>query len=82
MRVAFGESRVFRRIEPRVHAGENGETAGRRKSKLALLSETLRIGSIGLENLADNFRHGKLPLRGGLWPKSATVASDNHAARR
>src|SRR5271165_7194562 len=72
MRVAFGETRIFGRIEPRVHAGENGETPRWRKSKLPPVPELRHVFCVGGHDLCDNC-HVFLPLLGS----NGSIRTDN-----
>ena len=52
--VALGQAGVLGRIEPGVHAGEDGETTGRRKGEGALGTEIGGIVGIGREHVRQN----------------------------
>ena len=60
--VAFGEAREFGGVEAGIHAGEDGEAAGRRKRQLALFAEIGGVVGVGLKNFGKNFAHGVLSL--------------------
>jgi hypothetical protein len=62
MRVAFGKSRIFRGIEPRVHAGEDSELSSWRQGELPFLSKLADIDLIGRDDLVDDFRHHASPV--------------------
>jgi hypothetical protein len=65
VRIPFGKSRTFGRIEPRVHAGENGEPAGRRKAQFSLIAKAGGVLAIGLENFIADLAHWGSPLHKG-----------------
>jgi hypothetical protein len=54
MGVAFGKSGKLGRIEPRIHAGQNGEVAGRWHSELRFLAERLGVGLVCVKDLFQN----------------------------
>ena len=54
MRVAFRQAGVFRRIEARVHAGEDGEAPRRRQREIALVAEVRDIGGVGRRHFIDD----------------------------
>jgi type IV pilus biogenesis protein CpaD/CtpE len=60
MRVALRQTGVFGRVQARVHAGQDCESASRRQRQLALFAETPDIGLIGRDDLANDFRHDAL----------------------
>src|ERR1035441_6890348 len=51
MRIALTEACVLCRIEPGIHARQDGEVPSRRKSELALPPKARRIFVIGCQNL-------------------------------
>jgi hypothetical protein len=53
--VAFRKSRIFRGIEPRVHAGEDCELSSWRQGELPLLPKLTDIDLIGRDDLVDDF---------------------------
>jgi hypothetical protein len=88
MRVAFREAGVFRRIEARVHAGEDRKAARRRQRQLALRSEACDISGVGRQNFIENLAHlcfppvGAVTLRRAYQSGETTIFRDNVALRR
>jgi hypothetical protein len=62
MGIALREAGIFRRIETRIHAGENGEPAGRRHGQCGLVADARGVGPIGVENVVANLAHWSTPL--------------------
>jgi hypothetical protein len=62
VRIALREARVLRRIEPRVHAGEDGETTRRRQCQRGLIAKAGGIRCVRREYFVENFTHGKAPV--------------------
>ena len=54
VRVSLAQARVLGGIEPRVHAGEDREPAGRWQSELALGSERCGVLLVGGQDLVEN----------------------------
>ncbi len=56
--VAFGQTCVLGRVEPRVHAGEDGEAARGRQREAALVAERLGVAGVGGEDGLTCLAHG------------------------
>jgi hypothetical protein len=65
MRVPLGEPGILRRIEPRVHAGQNRKAPRRRQREPTLVAEGLRVGFVGGEDCSEDLTHElvRLPER-------------------
>ena len=60
--VAFREPGIFGRIEPCIHASQNGEMSRRRHGELAFFAEIPGVLGVGFEDGVKRFRgHGLLP---------------------
>jgi len=65
MRVPFPQAGVFGGIEPRIHAGEDGEAARRGHRQAGLVAEVFRVGLVRREHLVMHLGH-RILLDSGL----------------
>ena len=60
--VTFGKACVFRRVQPRIHAGEDGKSTSGRQRQILFGAEARRIFLVGGNDFIDNFGYGILSL--------------------
>jgi len=61
MRIAFRKAGVFRRIKPRVHAGENRKAPRRRQREIAFGAEGFDIGPVRGKDFVEDLGHQASP---------------------
>src|SRR5690606_12492918 len=82
VRIAFVEPGELRRIEARIHAGQNREAARRRKRQPAFVAEALRVARIRVQYVFPYPCHGgTLLMLAGSCASSLTNA-DYRPSRR
>ena len=59
MRISLRQPGELGRIHACIHAGEDRETARRRKRKLTLITEGSAVAPIRFQNLIENTAHGR-----------------------
>jgi hypothetical protein len=57
MGIAFGETGVFCRIKPGIHAGKDREVAARRQRQVALVPEILCVSRVGSQHFIQDLGH-------------------------
>jgi hypothetical protein len=65
VRVALGKPGELRRIDARVHAGEDREAARGRQGELGLVAETVGVLPVGVKYLVADLGHGSSSILGG-----------------
>jgi hypothetical protein len=74
MGVPLGEAGVFGRIQPGIHAGEDGEMASRRHGQFTLAAKLTGVGCIGRENFFENYTLDVLLDFLGEWTATYRIA--------
>ncbi len=57
MRISFGQAGKFRGIEPRIHAGQHREVAGRRHGQFAFVSKLRGVTFVGGKYFVQDSTH-------------------------
>lgn len=65
MGIAFREPGVLRRIEARIHAGEDGEFSDGRHEELAFVAEIRHVGLVGSQYFVEDLAHRATSCRSG-----------------
>src|SRR5262249_44455436 len=60
--IPFLEAGELGGIEPRIHAGQNGEATPGRQRQLSFVAEIAGIGFVGGEHFLESFGHRRAPM--------------------